>query len=447
MNFPSITRRRFLKTASLAALATQFDWRTVRAADGSSYKNLIAPDKKLRIASIGAGGKAHDDIMKCIGENIVALCDVDFDRGGETFRQIPQAARYRDYRQMLTEMHDEIDAVIVATPDHTHYPAALMALQAGKHVYVEKPLTHTIGEARALREAARKAQVVTQMGNHGHANEGTRLVKEWIDAGVIGKVHEVHCWTNRPVWPQGLNLLKPTGNPPDTLDWNLWLGVAPERPYAKGYQPFDWRGWWDYGCGALGDMGCHVMDAPFWALDLRGDFRISAESSGDNAVSAPDWSVVRYEFPERNGRQALSLTWFDGGVKPPVPKEFGKDKPLPPGGSLYYGDKGILMTEGDYSETLRLLPDEAMKNFKNRPPKTIPRIKGANAHLEWIGACKGGAKPGSNIVDYSAALTEMVLAGNLAIRMKKPLDWNSEQGICLGTPEADRLIHKTYRVF
>lgn len=441
------TRRRFIKTVSLAAAATQFDWSLARAQEKttSSYNNLIPRDKKLRIAAIGVGGKGRDNLMKCADEDIVALCDVDFDRARQAFTSFPSAARYRDYRQMLREMGDQIDAVIISTPDHSHFPAALMAIEAGKHVYVEKPLTHTIGEVRQLKAAAEKANVVTQMGNHGHANEGTRLVKEWIDAGVIGPVREVHCWTNRPIWPQGLNLPTESIAVPDTLDWNLWQGVAPERPYAKGYCPFDWRGWWDYGCGALGDMGCHLMDAPFWALDLRGSFRVSAQSEGTTSVSAPRWSVVRYEFPQRGDKPPCALTWFDGGVLPPKPKELG-DGEMPVGGTIYRGDKGVILSEGDYSESPRLLPAERMKDF-DRPKKTIPRIKGANAHREWIEACKGGPAPGSNIVAHSAALTELVLAGNLAIRMNKTLEWDAEKGICVGEPDADRLIHKSYRLF
>jgi Predicted dehydrogenases and related proteins len=443
----SITRRRFLQTASAAALLTQVDWRSARAQEASSTaKNLIDPSKKLRIAGIGVGGQGAANLNLCADEDIVALCDVDFVRAAKTFQRWPDAARYRDFRQMLREMHDEIDAVVISTPDHMHFPAAMMAIEAGKHVYVEKPLTHTIGEARLLREAARKAGVITQMGNHGHANEGTRLVKEWIDAGVIGPIRKVHCWTNRPIWKQGLNLPTERKPVPATLDWNLWQGVAPEQEYSPEFLPFAWRGWWAYGCGALGDMGCHVMDAPFWALNLRGSFNVSAESEGTNQVSAPTWSVVRYEFPQRGELPPVTLTWFDGGVKPPKPPEMG-DAELPIGGTLYYGEKGIILSSGDYSESPRLIPEEKMRAFRDRPEKTIPRIKGGNARREWIDACKGGPIPGSNIVEYSAELTELVLAGNLAIRMGRPLQYDAATGTCIGCPDADRLINKTYRIF
>ena len=262
----TMTRRRFLQTTASAALLAGIGFRGDRALAQASaapgFKNLIDPSKKLRIASIGAGGQAAVDLNLMASENIVALCDVDFARGAKSFAQWPDAARYQDYRVMFREMADKIDGVLIATPDHTHFPAAMMALDYGKHIYVEKPLTHTIGEARQLREAARKAGVVTQMGNHGHANETTRLVKEWIDAGVIGPVRRVHFWTNRPLWPQGGTDLPRLAQPvPQALAWDLWQGVAPERPFNNIYLPFAWRAWWDYGCGVMGDMGCHVMDA------------------------------------------------------------------------------------------------------------------------------------------------------------------------------------------
>ena len=447
----TMTRRRFLQTTASAALLAGIGIRGERALaqapTAPGFKNLIDPSKKLRIASIGAGGQAAVDLNLMASEDIVALCDVDFARGAKSFARWPDAARYQDYRVMFREMADKIDGVLIATPDHTHFPAAMMALDYGKHIYVEKPLTHTIGEARQLREAARKAGVVTQMGNHGHANETTRLVKEWIDAGVIGPVRRVHFWTNRPVWPQGgLDLPRLAQPVPQALAWDLWQGVAPERPFNNIYLPFAWRAWWDYGCGVMGDMGCHVMDAAFWALDLRGPFRVSAESEGLTAVGAPRWSVIRYEFPQRRELPPVSLSWFDGGMLPPKPKEFG-DAPLPERGVLYYGDKGLIMTQGDYAEAPRLLPAEKMKAFRERPEKTIPRVEGGNARMEWVNACKGGPKPGSDIVDYSAALTELVLAGNLAIRMERPLHYDPATGTCLGDPDADRLINKTYRLF
>ena len=445
---PSITvsRRHFIQTASLAALAVACTPAWAQIVTQDRFKNLVAKDKKLRIACIGVGGKGETDVMNSSSEDIVALCDVDFANGEKIFTRFPDAARYRDYRQMLAEMGDKIDAVTISTPDHTHFPAALMAIEMGKHVYVQKPLTHTIGEARALKAAALKARVVTQMGNQGHANEGTRMLKEWVDAGVIGAVREVHAWTNRPSWPQGVVL--PTGEAvPPTMDWDLWLGCGPVCDYSSQIAPFKWRGLWNYGCGALGDMGCHLLDAPFWALNLRGPVKISTESEGGTATSCPTWSIVTWEFPARGALPPLKVKWYDGGKKPPLPQEMGKDEQLGKGGVIYLGDKGTILNENDYGASPRLIPEEKLKAFTNRPPKTIPRVPKGNAHMEWINGCKGGPVPGSNIVDHAADLTEMVSLGNLAIRMGKPIEWDPAKGECVGMPEANRFIHKNYRLF
>lgn len=445
----TITRRRFLQATSLAALAAAgLPAALAGATTDSRFRNVVRSGRKLRVAGIGCGGKGFIDVMSVAGEDIVALCDVDFVSAERAFFEFPQVPRYRDFRRMLDEMHDRIDAVTISTPDHMHFPIAMMALERGKHVYVQKPLTHVIGEARELKKAAAKAGVVTQMGNQGHANEGTRLVKEWIEAGVIGDVREVHCWTDRPIWPQGMHLPQPAHGTPPTIDWNLWLGVAPEREYSPAIAPFNWRGYWDYGCGALGDMGCHAMDAPFWALDLRGPVKVSAESEGNSEVTAPKWSVVTYEFPARGSLPPVKLTWWDGRKKPPVPEELGPGATLPPGGTLYRGDKGAILSQGDYGESPRLIPESRMQEFKHRPPKRIPRVPKSNPYLEWIAACKGvGPAPGSNIVDHSADLTEMVSLGNVAIRMGKPIEWDPVKGVCVGQPEADRFLHKSYRLF
>ena len=444
----SVTRRQFVHTFGLAALAAASLPNSLIAAGSTPrFRNLVT-GRKLRIACIGLGGKGYSDSMACAEEEIVALCDVDFNYGRRMFQQFPQAARYRDYRQMLAEMGDRIDAVTISTPDHTHFGAALMAIELGKHVYVQKPLTHTIAEARILKAAAGKAGVVTQMGNQGHANEGTRLTKEWIDAGVIGTVREVHIWTDRPIWPQGVPLPDPSGPAPDTLDWNLWLGVAPERPYSEPMAHFNWRGFWDYGCGAIGDMGCHNMDAAFWALDLRGDATISAVSEGCTEVTAPAWSIVTYEFPKRGDRAPVKLVWYDGQKKPPVLPELGPGETLVSNGSYFIGDKGIIYNTDTYNGSPRLVPEKRMAAFTNRPKKTIPRVPGSNPHIEWIKACKGeGPTPGSNIVDYSADLTEMVLLGNLAIRAGQTIEWDSAKMSCVNAPAANRFVNKSYRLF
>lgn len=454
MNNPAqnpVSRRRFLQTASLAALAAGMLPRslaTEASATPPLFKNLVTDGRKLRIACVGIGGKGYSDTMACLGEDIVALCDVDFVTGQRSFTELPLAARYRDYRQMLTEMGDRIDAVTVTTPDHMHFPIALMAIEMGKHVYVQKPLTHTIEEARMLKAAALKHGVVTQMGNQGHANEGTRLTKEWIDAGVLGTVREVHLWTNRPVWPQGLAARPETQPVPATVDWNLWQGVAPENSYSSKVMPFNWRGYWDYGCGALGDMGCHIMDAAFWTLDLRGNCTVSAESIDNSDISCPKSSVVTYHFPQRGNRAPVKVVWYDGGNKPAVPKELGPDAKLPGGGSIIYGDKGVLIDYDDYNAAPRLIPEERMKAFTDRPKRSIPRVPKSNPHLEWIAACKGlGPAPGSNFIDHSVDLTEFVLLGNVAIRAGKPIEWDSANLTCTNLPEANRFVRKTYRVY
>lgn len=422
-------------------------WAWGAEAGESGCKNLVSPEKRLRIACVGIGGKGKSDVLSVSSEDIVALCDVDFTRGADSFRNFPLAARFRDFRQMLDEMGDQIDAVTVTTPDHMHYPIARMAMERGKHVYVQKPLSHTIGEARDLKKLAIDTGVVTQMGNQGHANEGTRLLKEWVEAGVIGQVTEVHVWTDRPVWPQGIDLPPPV-DPPATLDWNLWLGVAPERAYNPNLAPFKWRGFWDYGCGALGDMGCHLLDAPFWALNLRGPVKVAAACEQITHVTAPLVSQVVYEFGARGSRAPVKLTWYDGGKKPPVPAELGINGKLPSDGALLRGDKGVILCDGAYCETVNLLPDSRMKEFKkNRPPKVLPRVPNANPHLEWITACKGGPKPGSNFIDHSADLAELVHLGNVALRLGKTIEWDPVAGVCVDCPEAEPLLHKQYRLF
>jgi predicted dehydrogenase len=462
------TRRRFLRTTALAALAgAAFPYDRLRAAadtpaaGAARFKNLVTSGRKIRIAGIGVGARGSSHLAPSATEELVALCDVDFDRARRSFALYPQLPRYRDYRRMLDEMGDRIDAVVISTPDHMHFPPALMAIERGKHLYVEKPMTHTIGEARLLKAAAARHGVVTQMGNQGAAAEGCRITREWIEAGVIGTVREVHSWTNRPVWPQGVEFPAPdprdkkNADPvPATLDWNLWLGVAPVRQYAKGIMPFNWRGFVDYGCGALGDMGCHILNAPFFALDLRGDCAVSAESSGMSAVAWPAWSVITYQFPQRGKRAPLKLVWYDGDEKkgarrPALPEALGADVKLSKGGNLYIGDQGVLMDTNDYGGVPQIYPEARRKEFlANRPDKTLPRAFKNNIHQDWFRACKGeGPAPCSNFVDHAADLAEVVLLGNLALQAGKPIRWDAAAGACAGAPELDRYIHKNYRLF
>ena len=455
MSFPpkihvGLDRRQFLKLAGVGAAALALPSIRSLAADNPTSaipaKKFCDPNRKMRIACVGCGGKGNSDIHGVSGEEIVALCDVDRARGLGAFRRHPEARFFKDYRQMLIEMGDKIDGVVVSTPDHMHFPVAYMAVQMGKHVYVQKPATHTIWEARTLTEAARAHGVISQMGNQGHANEGTRLLKEWVQAGAIGPVREVHCWTNRPIWPQGLTRPAGVAPVPYSLDWNRWLGVAPERPFNRDYLPFNWRGWWDFGCGALGDMACHIMDAAFWALDLKYPTSVEAVSEGGTEESAPKSSVITYQFPARGALPPVTVKWYDGGNVPPRPKELEADRKLDKGGGqLLIGDGGAIMDTSSYCTGPRLIPEARMKEYK-RPEKTIPRVPGGDSHKEWIAGCKGGPMPGSNF-DHSGPLTEMVLLGNLAIRLKKKIEWDGPNIRSTNTPEAERLIRKTYRVY
>ena len=408
-------------------------------------RRRVSPIEKLNIACIGSGGQAETDIRSVSTENIVALCDVDEANAARTFEAFPKARTFRDYRRMLDKMDNQIDAVTVTTPDHTHFPAAMWAIRMGKHVFVQKPLTRTVWEARQLTLAAREHNVVTQMGNQGHANEGTRLLNEWVNAGVIGPVREVHIWTNRPIWPQGIDRPKERPPVPNTLDWDLWLGTAPERPYNPAYLPFNWRGWWDFGCGALGDMGCHIMDASFWALDLGSPTSVEAVSPPVNDETAPNWSIVTYRFPARGKKPPAKLVWFDGGKKPPRPRDLEEDRELSEGGQLILGDEGTIMDTNDYCNSPRLIPESKMRDFlPNRPPETIPRIPEGNHYQEWIRACKDGKPAGSNF-DYSGPLTEMVVLGNLAIRTGKKMEWDAAHMRVTNVPEANQYVRTEYR--
>ena len=395
---------------------------------GSRTKRVSALDK-LNIAAIGAGGKGRADTNGCRSQNIVALCDVDDHRAADTYQRFPKAKRFRDFREMLDKMGNEIDAVTISTPDHMHAVAAMYCMQMGKHVYVQKPLTYTIAEARMLTEAARKYKVATQMGNQGHSGDGVRDLCEMIWSGAIGQVTECHIWTNRPVWPQGIG--RPKGSPPvpDHLSWDLWQGAAPERPYHPSYLPFNWRGWWDYGCGALGDMACHIADPANWALRLSEVGPSSVEclmQEGVNSETYPNKAKIRYEFPKRGNQDPVTVYWHDGGNKPEMPEGIPAGTKLGDGdnGSLFIGTKGYATT-GEYGGGSRLLPDDRMKEYK-KPDQIIPRIPNADPYINWIQACKGGAAACSNF-DYSGPFTEWVVMGNLSLRFPgKKLEWDAE---------------------
>ena len=392
-------------------------------------RGFLAPSDTLNVACIGVGGMGGSDVRGMADQNLVAFADVDWKSAEKSFLAYPKARRYKDWREMLDKEGKGIDAVTVSTPDHMHAAAGMAALKLGKHVYIQKPLTRTLGEVRALmKESARRPKQATQMGNQGHAADGVRLIKEWVDAGAIGTVREIVCWTNRPIWPQGMNRPSEAHNVPPTLDWNLWLGPAAERPYHPSYAPFNWRGWWDFGTGAMGDMACHIMDAAFWVNDLRYPTRITPESTPLYAETAPKASRIAYEFPARGARGPITLTWRDGSIYPPRPSDWPGERvwPFDDSGQLWIGDKGTL-TAGTYGENPRLSNDEVHRALIANPPaQTHARTKGVYA--EWVEAIRGGTQPGSNFASYAGPLTEMILLGNLAVRMGRTLELNGETG-------------------
>ncbi|NND64168.1 MAG: Gfo/Idh/MocA family oxidoreductase [Flavobacteriaceae bacterium] len=404
-------------------------------------KQHIAPSDTLYMAAIGVGGRGGgvvSELFESAKVKFVALCDVDDVRAGNTFLLHPNAKKYKDFRKIYDNHLSEIDAVAVATPDHTHACISIPFMKAGKHAYVEKPLTHNIYEARMMAQVAKDQGIVTQMGNQGASGDGIRIAQEWIDAGVIGTVHRVDCWTNRPVWPQGFRSLTEAHPIPETLDWDLWLGPAAMRNFNENYLPFKWRGFWDFGTGAMGDMGCHIMETPFKTLKLQ--FPYEAEAScttvwsgdfveADYKGTCPPSSVVRLKFDTKEHGD-VSLNWYDGGIMPDLPPEL-KDGEAPGGGgggSIFYGSDGIMITD-TYSRNPRLLPSERMLDF-TPPTETIPRVTTSHAG-EFVDACINGGSTSSPF-SYGGPLTEAVLMGNLAIQSyqykvlqegKGPTDW------------------------
>jgi predicted dehydrogenase len=342
--------RRDLMGAAAAVAAFTFVPKRVLGGAGQSSAN-----EKLNIAGIGVGGQGGGDMDALSSQNIVALCDVDDQRAADTFNKFPNARKYKDFRKMLDKEHKNIDAVMVATPDHCHAPAAITAMKLGKHVYCEKPMAHTIYEARRMTEVAKEMKVVTQMGQGGHAGEGLRFTYEFIHDGAIGPVREVHVWSDRPIWPQGIDRPKDTPPIPKTLDWDLWLGPAKWRPYHNAYVPFAWRGWWDFGCGAMGDMAVHNADPAFFCLDLDAPTAVEAQTSEVNDETLPKWSIITYEFPAKGDRPAVKMIWYDGGKLPPRPPELEEGRSLGDNGILFVGDKGKILC-GGWSGAPRLIP-------------------------------------------------------------------------------------------
>ncbi len=440
----TISRRGFIGTSATALAGL-----TIVPSHTVSGLGHTAPSDKLNVAGIGFGGRGKSVLANVAKtENIVALCDVDWNKSVEgVFATYPGAKRHKDFRLMLDNQKD-IDAVVIGTPDHTHAIISLEAMKHGKHVYTEKPLTHTVQEARILTLAARKYKVATQMGNQGQAGDDPRRLREMIWDGVIGPIHEVHVWTDRPnkglsdtYWPQGVNRPGNTPPVPDTLDWDLFLGPAPLRPYHPSYHPFNWRGWLDFGTGALGDIGCHSLDPVFRALKLKYPVSLQGISTLVNEESYPLGSIIRYDFPARKKMPPLTLTWYDGGLRPPLIKELEEGMKMEAGGTLFIGKKGKILDGVIVPKSLR----EAYK----KPKPYIPSSPGHE--MEWILACKGGEPAGSNF-DWAGPLTETVLLGNIAIRKElrdkmggQVLQFDPENLSFPNLPEADRFLRSEYR--
>jgi predicted dehydrogenase len=472
------TRRQFLRTTTLAGAAAFSGLAT------AATRKLTSNDK-LNIGCVGASGKGQSDTDHCSSENIVALCDVDSSRATSQLKKYPGAKFYQDWREML-EKEKTLDAVVVSTPDHMHALVAATALKMGKHVYCQKPLVQTVYEARLLRKLAKENGVVTQLGNQGSAENGLRRAVEVVQSGLIGPVREVHVWTNRPIWPQGMG--RPNGSDPvpETLNWDSWIGPAPLRPYKASwsqergsgrdrngvYCPFNWRGWQDFGTGALGDMACHTANMPFRALKFGYPSEIEATCSAVNTESYPLKSKIRFEFPAREGLAPTTFWWYDGGnPKPGNPfAHDGSNKPpqevtaeieemmgqVPGSGCVLIGDKGKLFSPDDYGARffIKLKGEKELVDGKNSElvkavPVTIPRNPfpgdaDARQHLEWIAGCKGGPTPYSNF-DIAAYLTEIILLGCVALRTGKKLEWDGPNMRATNAPESAKFVKRDYR--
>jgi predicted dehydrogenase len=460
---PNPSRRQFLKSSAIAAAGFMIVPRHVLGGKG-----FIAPSDKLLIAGVGAGGKGESDIAnfyKSGKAEIAFLCDVDDRRSAKTRGNFPKAKYYKDWREMFDKEHKHFDAVSVSTPDHNHAIITYNAMQLNKHVYVQKPLTHDIWEARMLTEAAKKYKVVTQMGNQGSSNDGTRLMSEWYDADLIGDVHTVYCWTNRPVWPQGIAWPPPQPEIPKELDWDLWLGTAPKKDYVDKLVPFNWRGWWDYGTGALGDMGCHLVEAPFRVLGIQyakdvqasvGSVYVDEFKEGHFPESCPPSSHITLTFPKTAKTKGdVTLHWMDGGIQPERPTEllasenFGGEEG---NGTLFIGTKGK-MYASTYSDAATLLPKALTKDAK-APQKWARVPGGANGHYaQWVEGCIAGYGKTelSSSFDKAGPLTEALLMANLAVRGHElrggrvKLLWDNEAMKVTNFDAVNQYIKRDYR--
>ena len=430
MTYSKQNRRNFLKTTGAGATAL-----SAGVFSGGELSASTSANEKLNIACIGTANRAAADISGVKGESIVALCDVDSNYLNRAATEFAGARKYADYRELIDQEGDKIDAVVVATADHSHAPASLLAIRAGKHTYTEKPLSHTVFEARLIAEEAKKHGVATQLGTQIHAEPNYRRVVEAIQSGVLGKITDVHVWVGKG-WGGGeLPTADQVTEPPKNLDWDLWLGPAKERPYAPGrYHPANWRRWWEFGQGTLGDMACHYMDLPFWALGLRHPLSCRATGPEVHAETCPLGLQVDYVFPNADNSGTLNLTWYDGNM---IPKEIEGQR-VPGAGVMFVGEEGMMFA--NYS-SYRLFPTDKFESWT--PPKQtiLPSI---GHHAEWIKACKEGTPTLCNF-DYSGALTETVLLGNVSYRTGKALDWDAKSLKATNAPEADKYITKEYR--
>ncbi|MGD8452117.1 MAG: Gfo/Idh/MocA family oxidoreductase [Phycisphaerae bacterium] len=444
MTHPATTRREFLAAGAAAAAFTIVPRHVL---GGPQH---TPPSEKLNIAGIGIGGMGAVNLGNVASENIVALCDVDHEYAAKTFKKYPQAKVWRDYREMLDKQKD-IDAVIIATPDHTHAVIAMAALQAGKHVYCQKPLTHDIYEARRLAEAAKTAGVATQMGIQGHSGAGTPLIREWIEDGAIGEVREVDAWCNIAYYPWGhayfsskWGAARPQDTPPvpSTLDWDLWLGPAPQRPYHPAYHPIVWRCWYDFGSAMICDRGTHTFDPIVWALQLGAPTHVEATAMGASEEAHALAAIVTYYFPARGNLPPVKLTWYEG-LRAPRPEELEPQRMMgeSEGGALFKGTKGKLMC-GIYGNSPRIIPEDRMKAYK-RPEPTLPRVPDSH-EMDWVRACKTG-QPAVAPFEYSALLTEICLLGNIAKRMDGRIDWDAANMKITNRPEANQYVQTEYR--
>jgi predicted dehydrogenase len=446
----SINRRQFLCGTSLGVAVFQI-------APGTLLRGAerLAPSEKLNVAGIGIGSQGGSDVDGMAGEghNLVALCDVDEKYAAKKFAQYPKARQFKDFRVMLDQMNKEIDAVVIGTPDHTHAVIAMEAMRRGKHVYCEKPLAHTVHEVRELMAAAQKYKVVTQLGNQGHSSSSIRRLCEWVWAGAIGEVHTVHagCDAFKDVYCQLRNLdkLDKTYEVPQGLDYDLWIGPVPFRPYTPFWVPWNWRGWMPFGTGTIGDWFCHVIDPSFWALDLGAPSTVHAEVTGydpaKQGLTYPPATKITFEFPARSGRAPVKVVWHDGNSRIPKPQDFPADEKVPGTGAILFGDKGMIVHGSHGGGGCRLLPDKLMDQYsgKNAPAEKIVRVK--NHAWDWLEAIRTGRQAGSNF-GYGGPLTQAALLGAIAIRFPgQTLQWDEKAVRFTNNSDANAYINPPYR--